>query len=80
MQDRDYQVIENYVRRAIKCNYISIKIVLKKDYKLTEEQLHFTGTPEDSIRLSNENSNRYPVLAMEKDKLVTFLFYIKMME
>lgn len=46
-------------------------------YKLTEEQLRFTGTPEDSIRLSNENSDRYPVLAMEKDKLVTFFILHK---
>ena len=41
-------------------------------YELTEEQLRFTGHPKDCIRLSDEDSNRYSILAIEEDKLVTF--------
>lgn len=43
-----------------------------EDYTLTEEQLRFTGTPKECIKLSNENSDRYSILATEGDKLVTF--------
>ena len=39
---------------------------------ITEEQLRFTGHPKDCIKLSNEDSDRYSILAMEEDKLVTF--------
>jgi RimJ/RimL family protein N-acetyltransferase len=41
-------------------------------YQLTEDQLRFTGKPKDCIELSNEDSERYSILAMEEDKLVTF--------
>ncbi|MFS0892589.1 GNAT family N-acetyltransferase [Peribacillus frigoritolerans] len=41
-------------------------------YELNEEQLHYTGQPKDCIKLSNEDSERYSILAMEEDKLVTF--------
>lgn len=43
-----------------------------EQYLLTEEQLRFTGTPVDSIKLSSEDSDRHPILAMEEDMLVTF--------
>ncbi|WHY78435.1 GNAT family N-acetyltransferase [Neobacillus sp. WH10] len=43
-----------------------------EQYLLTEEQLRFTGTPVDSIKLSCEDSDRHPILAMEEDRLVTF--------
>ncbi|MDQ0271590.1 GNAT family N-acetyltransferase [Cytobacillus purgationiresistens] len=42
------------------------------NYHLTEEQLRFTGTPNDAILKSNEGSDRYPILAVEEEKLVTF--------
>ncbi|MGX9134997.1 GNAT family N-acetyltransferase [Rummeliibacillus sp. JY-2-4R] len=41
-------------------------------YGLTEEQLRFTGHPNDCIKLSDEDSDRYSILAIEEDKLVTF--------
>ncbi|CAM5221421.1 hypothetical protein UACE39S_03385 [Ureibacillus acetophenoni] len=41
-------------------------------YELSEEQLRYTGHPKDCIKLSEEDSNRYSILAMEEDELVTF--------
>lgn len=41
-------------------------------YELTEEQLRYTGHPKDCLKLSAEDSDRYLILAMEEDKLVTF--------
>ncbi|ETI66427.1 GNAT family N-acetyltransferase [Neobacillus vireti] len=41
-------------------------------YELTEEQLRSTGHPKDCIKLSNEDSDRYSILAIEEDKLVNF--------
>ncbi|WP_144550723.1 GNAT family N-acetyltransferase [Bacillus sp. X1(2014)] len=41
-------------------------------YQLNEEQLRFTGDPRDCIKLSNEDSERSSILAMEKNELVTF--------
>lgn len=41
-------------------------------YELTEEQLRYTGHPKDCIKLLNEDSDRYSILAIEEDKLVTF--------
>jgi RimJ/RimL family protein N-acetyltransferase len=43
-----------------------------ENYHLTLEQLRFTGTPKDSIVLSKEDPDRYPILAMDDNKLVTF--------
>jgi RimJ/RimL family protein N-acetyltransferase len=43
-----------------------------KDYHLTEEQLRFTGTPKVCIELSYDDCDRFSILAMEEDKLVTF--------
>ena len=43
-----------------------------EQYALTEEQLRFTGTPVDGIKLSSEDSDRHPILAMEGDTLVNF--------
>jgi RimJ/RimL family protein N-acetyltransferase len=45
---------------------------LTEQYKLTEEQLRFTGTPNECIKLSNEDLNRHSILAIDNDKLVTF--------
>ncbi|WP_075617899.1 GNAT family N-acetyltransferase [Paenisporosarcina indica] len=45
---------------------------LIKQYKLTEEQLRFTSTPNECINLSNEDLNRSSILALENEKLVTF--------
>jgi RimJ/RimL family protein N-acetyltransferase len=45
---------------------------LIEQYKLTEEQLRFTSTPNECIKLSNEDINRHSILALENDKLVTF--------
>lgn len=41
-------------------------------YILTDEQLRFTGMPADSIKLSNEDSDRHSILALKGDTLVTF--------
>ncbi|MEH7087076.1 GNAT family N-acetyltransferase [Neobacillus drentensis] len=41
-------------------------------YQLNEEQLRFTGDPRDCIKLSNEDSERSSILAMENNHLVTF--------
>ncbi|MFF2448305.1 GNAT family N-acetyltransferase [Neobacillus sp. NPDC058068] len=41
-------------------------------YTLTAEQLRFTGTPVNSVKLSNEDSDRDSILAFEGDELVTF--------
>lgn len=41
-------------------------------YQLNEEQLRFTGDPKDCIKLSNEDSERSSILAMENNHLVTF--------
>jgi RimJ/RimL family protein N-acetyltransferase len=41
-------------------------------YQLNEEQLRYTGDPKDCIKLSNEDSERHSILAMENDQLVTF--------
>ncbi|SDN87965.1 GNAT family N-acetyltransferase [Bacillus sp. OK048] len=43
-----------------------------EDYELTDEQLRYTGIPKDCIELSNEDSERYSILAIEEDKLLTF--------
>ncbi|MEH7072881.1 GNAT family N-acetyltransferase [Neobacillus drentensis] len=43
-----------------------------EQYQLTEEQLRFTGTPTECIKLSNEDPNRYSILAMDQEHLVTF--------
>jgi len=41
-------------------------------YQLNEEQLRYTGDPKDCIKLSDEDSERHSILAMENDQLVTF--------
>ena len=45
---------------------------LIENYTLTEEQLRFTGTPKDAIYLSNAEQNRYSILAIKNEQLVTF--------
>ncbi len=41
-------------------------------YTLTDEQLQFTGTPKESIELSNADQNRYSILAIKNEQFVTF--------
>ena len=43
-----------------------------EQYVITEEQLRFTGTPQENIMLSNSDADRYPILVMENEQLVTF--------
>ncbi|PDY46422.1 GNAT family N-acetyltransferase [Bacillus pseudomycoides] len=45
---------------------------LINQYKLTEEQLRYTGTPNECVKLSNQDSDRYSILVMKDDELVTF--------
>lgn len=45
---------------------------LIEDYTLTDEQLRFTGTPKDAIDLSNAEQDRYSILAVKNEQLVTF--------
>ncbi len=45
---------------------------LIEQYQLSEEQLEFTGTPLDSIKLAQEDQDRHCILALEEEKLVTF--------
>jgi len=45
---------------------------LIENYTLTDEQLRFTGTPKDAIDHSNAEQNRYSILAVKNEKLVTF--------
>ena len=43
-----------------------------EQYQLDEGQLRFTAKPKDCIKLSNEDSERSSILAMENNELVTF--------
>ncbi|HJF32138.1 MAG TPA: GNAT family N-acetyltransferase [Sporosarcina psychrophila] len=45
---------------------------LIENYILTDEQLRFTGTPKEAIDFSNAEQNRYSILAMKNEQLVTF--------
>ncbi|MFJ8262163.1 GNAT family N-acetyltransferase [Rummeliibacillus sp. NPDC094406] len=45
---------------------------LIENYKLTEEQMKFTGTPIECIEISNEDADRSSILAIELEQLVTF--------
>ncbi|MGF6952300.1 hypothetical protein QF028_004805 [Neobacillus sp. B4I6] len=52
--------------------YVERYINLIEKYQLSEEQLRFTGTPTECIKLSNEEPDRYSILAMDQENLVTF--------
>ena len=54
--------------------------MLIEQYQLTEEQLRFTGTPTECIKLSNEDPDRFSILAMDQDIWSPFSIYIKMKE
>ncbi|MEY8348100.1 GNAT family N-acetyltransferase [Bacillus cereus] len=41
-------------------------------YTLTEEQLCYTGIPKECVKLSSQDSDRYSILVMKDDELVTF--------
>lgn len=43
-----------------------------ENYTLTDNQLRFTGTPKEAIDLSKAEQNRYSILAIKNDQLVTF--------
>ena len=45
---------------------------LIEQYQLSEDQRQFTATPTECIKLSNEDPDRYSILAMVQDNLVTF--------
>ncbi|MGG0656645.1 GNAT family N-acetyltransferase [Rummeliibacillus pycnus] len=45
---------------------------LIENYKLTEEQLNFTGAPTECIELSKKDTDRCSILAIEQEQLVTF--------
>ncbi|MGE7809511.1 GNAT family N-acetyltransferase [Lysinibacillus capsici] len=46
---------------------------LVEQYTLTEEQLCYTKSPKDSIALAKQDNSRHAILAMDGNKLVTFL-------
>lgn len=41
-------------------------------YELTEEYLYYTGHPIDCIKLTQQDSSRFSILAMNEEQLVTF--------
>ncbi|USK99808.1 GNAT family N-acetyltransferase [Bacillus tropicus] len=43
-----------------------------ENYKLSEEQLQFTGTPKKCIELSIADTDRHSILFLVNDELVTF--------
>ncbi|MDR6120972.1 RimJ/RimL family protein N-acetyltransferase [Bacillus sp. SLBN-46] len=43
-----------------------------EQYQITEDQLRFTGKPLDCIELSQEDVDRYSILAMDEKQLVTY--------
>jgi len=45
---------------------------LIEQYQLTEEQLEFTGTPQECLELSKADTNRHSILAIDEGKLVVF--------
>ena len=45
---------------------------LIEQYQLKEEHLRYTAIPAECIELSNIDTNRFPVLAIEEGQLVTF--------
>ncbi|MFJ6267738.1 hypothetical protein [Lysinibacillus xylanilyticus] len=47
-------------------------------YTITEEQLRYTMSPKASIELVNQDKDRHAVLVLDVDKLVTFLYCMKM--
>ncbi|MFY0518576.1 GNAT family N-acetyltransferase [Lysinibacillus sp. UGB7] len=46
---------------------------LIEQYTITEQQLRYTKSPQDSIELARVEASRHPVLALKEEKLVTFL-------
>lgn len=55
-----------------------LKFYEKKDdflierYTITEEQLRYTMSPKESMKLVKQDKNRHAVLVFDEDKLVTF--------
>lgn len=41
-------------------------------YELTEEQLYFTGSPQEAIKMAKGDSARHPIAALHHDKAVCF--------
>ncbi|MEK4229605.1 GNAT family N-acetyltransferase [Solibacillus sp. FSL H8-0538] len=48
-----------------------------ESYTLTEEQLQFTISPMEALKLVKKDADRFPILAMEQEKLVTFFILHK---
>jgi len=42
------------------------------DYMITKEQLRFTIAPKECLELAKEDNERYPILAIKDEQLVTF--------
>jgi RimJ/RimL family protein N-acetyltransferase len=42
------------------------------NYFLTDEMLYFTGTPQENVRISQDDPNHHSILAFSNQKLVTF--------
>jgi len=45
---------------------------LIEQYTLSEDQLRFTAAPKECVELSNKDPERYSILAIEEEQLVTF--------
>lgn len=45
---------------------------LIQNYYLPDEQLHYSATPKESIEVSKEDKDRYPVLGIDNNELVVF--------
>jgi len=54
------------------CFYVEGFKKVIEQYQITEEQLKFTGSPIESMKLVNEDPNRFAILAIEEGKLVTY--------
>jgi len=52
--------------------YTDQQLQLIENYELTEEQLMFTGIPIECIKLSEKDPDRFTILAIDNDQLVTF--------
>ncbi|MGE7924012.1 GNAT family N-acetyltransferase [Viridibacillus arvi] len=41
-------------------------------YQLTDEQLQFTGSPVESILVAKSDEDRYPILVLDDEEIVTY--------
>ncbi|WP_227396090.1 GNAT family N-acetyltransferase [Jeotgalibacillus aurantiacus] len=52
--------------------YTEKETSLIEQYQLSEEQLNFTGAPQNSIKLAEEDDQRRCILLMDEGKLVSY--------